>query len=259
MAAGRMNPKKWVRKSEYKDRVFKLANDSEVLTWYIRSTNKPKDPLLSMVTGSPRGIRYSKNMSSPFEDEQVGTVLLEPIIFEDGRLVVLKTNPALQDFLDVHPDLGKVFVEEDLSKDAKEDVETMNLELDALIKARELNLSEMEEVGRVIIGDIQTKTTDELKRDVFIYVRQHPNEFLNILDDPELKLLSKVQQFFDIHLLKPRNNGQEIFMNTTTSKGMLLRIPPNMDKIRVTADFLRSEQAVEALKVLELELKEYGG
>jgi len=33
-----------------------------------------------------RPLRYARNQKSPFEDEQDGNVILEPIVFEDGML-----------------------------------------------------------------------------------------------------------------------------------------------------------------------------
>jgi hypothetical protein len=78
-----------------------------------------------------RALRYARNQKSPFEDEQDGNAILEPIIFEDGFLHVPRTNPVLQEFLHYHPMNGLHFEEINNEKDAQEDVEVLNLEVDA--------------------------------------------------------------------------------------------------------------------------------
>ena len=44
---------------------------------------------------------------------------MEPIVFEDGFLRVPKENPVLQEFLSLHPDNGKKFIEVNKEQDAQ--------------------------------------------------------------------------------------------------------------------------------------------
>ena len=76
---------------------------------------------------------------SPFEDEQDGNVIVEPIVFEDGFLTVPRTNQVLQKFLHYHPLNGKKFEEVNNEKDAAEVVEALNVQVDALIEAKSAN------------------------------------------------------------------------------------------------------------------------
>ena len=39
-----------------------------------------------------RALRYARNQKSPFEDEQDGNAIVEPIVFEDGFLSVPKNK-----------------------------------------------------------------------------------------------------------------------------------------------------------------------
>ena len=63
--------------------------------------------------GQNRSLRYARNQKSPFEDDQDGNAILEPVIFEDGFLRVPRTNPVLQEFLHYHPMNGLKFHEVD--------------------------------------------------------------------------------------------------------------------------------------------------
>ena len=118
-----------------------------------------------------------------FEDEQDGNAILEPIIFEDGFLVVDKKNQLLQEFLSLHPQNGLKFEEVNLERDAKDDVEYLNMEVDALVEARSLSIEQVENLCRVLFSMNTDKyTTAELKRDMLVYARNNPADFLNALN-----------------------------------------------------------------------------
>ncbi len=102
-------------------------------------------------TRSNRALRYARNQKSPFEDEQDGNAILEPVIFEDGFLAVSRTNPVLQEFLHYHPLNGVKFEEVNQERDASAEVEQMNVEVDALVAAREMTIEQVEMVSRVFI------------------------------------------------------------------------------------------------------------
>jgi hypothetical protein len=126
-----------------KDKTYRLLNGSP-LTYVLASRNHPKFPLMwfDEKKNQNRILRYAINQKSPFEDEQDNNPILEPIVFEDGMLYVSKTNPVLQEFLYYHPQNGITFAELDKEKEAYEDVEYLNLEVDALVEARSLDISQ---------------------------------------------------------------------------------------------------------------------
>ena len=108
---------------------------------------------------------------------------------------------------------------------AKE-VEAMNVEVDALIAAKTLKLEQLESLGRVILkGDVTKMSTAELKRDMLVYARNYPAEFLEALEDPALKLHSTIQQFFDERMLAYRNKNKDVYFNLPSNKKRLLTIP----------------------------------
>ena len=94
------------KENPLKERVYLLNSDKTPVTFFIQSRSNKRKQLLFFdeEKGINRALRYSKNQRSVFEDEQDGTAILEPIIFEDGKLSVAKNNPILQQFLDYHPD-----------------------------------------------------------------------------------------------------------------------------------------------------------
>lgn len=235
------------------DKVYKLKIGSP-LSYTLASRNHPRFPLMwfDEKNNQNRALRYAVNQKSPFEDEQDGNAIIEPIIFEDGFLSVPRTNPALQAFLHYHPLNNIIFLEVNKEKDAAEEVEDLNVEVDALIEARQLSIEQIETLTRVMFGkDPSTVSTAELKRDILVYAKNDPQEFLNILNDPELKFQAKIRKFFEEKLLILRNAEKEVWFNTNTNKKKMLSVPFGQDPYEMTGHFLQSDEGLDSLKMLE--------
>ena len=171
------------------DKTYKLKSNATPISFTLPSRNTSRFPLLYFdeENNTNRALRYARNQKSPFEDEQDGNFILEPVIFDDGFLNVPRTNPVLQQFLHYHPMNGSVFLEVDKTVDAAKEVEDLNFEVDALIEARQLSIEQLEVVSRVMFQkDVTTVSTAELRRDVLIYAKKEPKSFLEILNDPLL-------------------------------------------------------------------------
>lgn len=236
------------------DKVYKMTSNAAPLSYMLPTRNTRRYPLLwyDAENNTNRSLRYARNQKSPFEDEQDGNAILEPIIFENGFLSVPRTNPVLQKFLYYHPLNGIMFTEVDKEKDASDILETMNTEVDALIEARKLSVEQLEMVARVLFGkDPSLVTTAELRRDILIFAKKDPKGLLNILSDPTLQLQSKTQSLFDNRLLAFRNNQKEVWLNTTANKRKLLIVPFGDDPMVTVSAYLQTDEGIEVLKVLE--------
>jgi len=117
------------KQAQFVDKVYKLTREAAPLSFMLPTRNSKRFPLLwfDEKTGINRPLRYAKNQRTPFEDEQDGNAILDPVIFEDGFLRVQRTNQVLQEFLYYHPLNGIKFTEMDEEKDAQAVVDKMNL------------------------------------------------------------------------------------------------------------------------------------
>lgn len=236
------------------DRIYKLKGDIAPLSYTLPSRNTRRYPLLwfDETNNVNKPLRYAINQKTPFEDEQDGNAIVEPIVFENGFLSVPKNNPVLQEFLHYHPLNNRTFIEVDHERDAAKEVEKLAHEVDALIEARGLSVEQLEIVSRVLFGkDPSRFTTAELKRDVLVYAKRDPNGFLNILNDPMLKLQSNVHVFFENKLLTFRNGQKEVWYNTATNKKKMITVPYGEDPHFTVAEFLKTDEGIVALKMLE--------
>lgn len=242
-----------IKKTIPVDKVYKLKLGSP-LSYTLASRNSSLFPLLwyDEKNNINRSLRYAVNQKSPFEDEQDNNVILEPIVFEDGFLRVPKNNPVLQAFLHYHPGNGRVFEEVDKEKDAKAEVEDLNIEVDALLSARQLSIEQVEMMTRVLFDrDPSYVTTAELRRDILVFAKNSPKEFLQIMNDPELNYQAKIKTFFENKLLVFRNGDKEIWFNTASNKKKMCSIPYGQDPYEFAGQYLKSDEGLDYLKMLE--------
>ena len=124
------------------DKVYRLTRNNAPLSYIIptRSTKSKQLLYFDEEKGINRPLRYARNQKSPFEDEQDGNAILEPVVFVDGFLQVPRTNPVLQKFLDLHPMNGRKFEAVDNKKEAEEELDDIFLQVDALSKAKEMSI-----------------------------------------------------------------------------------------------------------------------
>jgi hypothetical protein len=240
------------------DKIYKLKNGSAPLSYMLPSRSTKRNPLLwfDEENGINRPIRYAINQRTAFEDEQDGNAIVEPIIFEDGFLSVPKNNPVLQEFLHYHPLNGIAFEEVDYEKDAAKELESLDNEVDALIRAKELTVGQLDSVYRILFNrNPELITTAEMKRDVLVFAKRDPRGFLNILDDPQLNTQAAVQTFFDNGLLVFKNQQKEIWFNTPSNKKKLMNIPFGADPYVELVEFFTDKAGIEALKMLESNLE----
>ena len=243
-------------KKTFVDKVYRLTKDKAPLSYTIPSRHTKRKSLLYFdeSTGVNRAIRYAKNQKSIFEEEQDGNVILEPIIFEDGFLRVSKQNQILQQFLAFHPANGKEFVEVDKEADASVEVDNLDLALEAQILAKDLDVEMLETIARVVIGlNIEKMTSAELKRDVRLFAKRYPGEFMESINDPLLTLQNKCAKFFSEGLLVLKNK-KDVYYNLKGNKNKLLTVPYGEDPLFILASFLQSDEGLEVLRILESKL-----
>lgn len=241
--------------NQVKDRVFVLTNDKAPLSYTLPSRNTKRFPLLHFDGTTNRALRYSRNQKSVFEDEQDDKAILEPIIFEDGALVVPANNPVLGKFMDLHPFNGDIFKEINTEQDAVMDIEELNIELDAQIAARELELEKMLSIAQLVYGSvINTMTTPEIKRDILLYARQYPKEFLEMLSDPDLEDSAMASKALDAGMFTLRNNNKEIWFNIPGNKRKLMNMQPGDDPVSVLTAYFESEEGIAVAEVIKSKL-----
>jgi hypothetical protein len=240
-----------------KDKTYRLKGNKAPIVFILNSRNSRRKPLLYFDGTRNRALRYSSNQGSPFEDQQDNNAIIVPVVFEDGMLFVPKTNPVLQEFLSMHPGNGNIFEEIDNEKDATVDVELLDAQIDAQVAAKNLDIEMLETIGRIALNlNVDKISTAELKRDVRLYAKNNPKDFLNTLNDPLLTLQSLASKSLAQGLLTIKNKGKDVYFNLPSNKTKLLSIPFGESAVHTLATFFQTDDGIELISTLESKLED---
>jgi hypothetical protein len=241
-----------------KTRAYRLTKGRAPLSYMLSSRHSARSPLLFFDEdeGVNKPLRYARNQKSPFEDEQDGNAIIEPVVFEDGMLVVERENQVLQKFLSLHPQNGTIFEEVDNAKDANIELHQLDIELTSQMLAKELTTEKLISVSRILMGNqSNTLTIPELKRDILIYAKNNPEDFTETVNDPLLELQNEVHGFLDAGFIAFRNNQRDIYYSLPSNKKKMLSVPFNEDPYSAVAAYLQSNDGLDAYKFLQKRLK----
>jgi len=237
-----------------KPRLYRLKSQKTPLSLLISSRHTRHKSLIYYDEEKQinRTLRYATNQKSIFEDEQDGTTIVGSIVFEDGFLSTKAEDNLLQTFLSLHPDNGTLFEEVDPEHEAKDDLEYLDLEIEALIAVKELDIEQLATLGRILIGpSVNSLKSNELKRDMYLYAKNNCAEFLDALDNDDLHIDALVAKVFDQGLLQYRPKKREIYYNFPTNKKRLMVVPFREDKSAALISYLHTDEGMELLDVLE--------
>ena len=110
----------------------------------------------------------------------------------------------------------------------------------------------METVARIALGvQADKKNSSELKRDDLVFAKNYPNRFMEILNDPLLKVQDIVARSFEQQILKMRNKGRDIYFNFPDNKSKFMTIPFGEHRISTVSKYLQTDDGIETLKLLE--------
>ena len=101
------------------------------------------------------------------------------------------------------------------------------------------------------LKDVSKVTTAELRRDILIFAKQNPGGFMQLLNDPMLKLNATVQDFLDKSLIQLRNSKKEVWFNTPSNKKKMCNIPFGEDPMYIMTSYFQSDDGLEVFKHLK--------
>ena len=254
-------PKKQTRKEpaknviggwEIKDRMYFLTDNKSPLTYLIRGSNIF---WFDEEAGYERELKYTSNQRTPFVDEMKGDQRLEHIIFENGQLFVPKNKTVLQKLLSLyHPHKDKVFYEHKPTEIAKNEVEILELEVDALMAARNLDIDTAEAVMRVELGSkVSEMSSKELKRDLLVYAKKNPELFLELVADENVMLRNFGIKAVEAGLLRLSSDRRNFLWASNDRK--LMTIPFEEHPYSALAQWFKTDEGMEIYSNIEKRLK----
>ena len=242
---------------EIKDRYYHLLNGNSPLTFRINSRHSMRKPLMYFdeEKGYNRELRYATNMRSPFVDEQEGPVTLGHIVFEDGVLMVPKSDVALQKMLSLyHPNRNKLYSERDDAEEAVEHLDYLELEVKAMNTAMQMDVDEAEAILRVELGSkVSTMSSKELKRDLVLMARENPELFIELANDENVGLRNMGIRATETNIIS-LSQDQRTFSWTSNNR-KLMNVPFDENPYSALAAWFKTDEGVEVYKSIQKKLK----
>jgi hypothetical protein len=241
---------------EIKDRIYYLKNSKSPLTFTIPGKHTKKHALLYFdeKTGKQREIRYATNQDSPLVDEQKGEATLGHIIFKDGDLKVPKEKQNLQKLLSLyHPLKGRMYEEFSAVQEASDDLDILDLQIDALNAARNMDVDQAEAILRVEKGsEVNSMSSKELKRDLLIFARNNPGLFINLANDDNVQLRNVAIRAQEAGIIALSQDQRTFTWGSNGRK--LMNVPFDENPYSAFAAFLKTDEGVEIYKSIDKKL-----
>jgi len=236
---------------EIKDRVYYVKGKHKPLSRMIRSANiywfdKEK--------GYERELKYCENQTTCFVDEMKGDQRLSHIIFRNGTLHVPREKTVLQKLLSTyHPDREVIYYEWKPEAAAQDQVEILELEIEALNAAKNLDIDMAEAVMRTEIGSgVSNMSSKELKRDLLLYAKNNPVLFLELVNDENVVLRNFGIKATEMGILKLSSDQRTFSWGSNNRK--LMNVPFDEHPYSALAAWFKTDEGMEIYSNIEKRL-----
>ena len=237
---------------EIKDRTYYLRDGLSPLTYTINSRGIY---WFDEEKGYERELKYTVNQKTPFVDEFKGDAILGHITVNDGVLSVPKEKQTLQKLISLyHPQKGRLFNEFDPVETAVDELQDIEIEIEALNVAKNLDIDLAEAVLRVEQGNkVSNMTSKEIKRDVLLYAKKNPILFLELANDDNVQLRNFGIKAVEAGLLKLSADNRTFNWGSNNRK--IMTVPFDEHPYSALAAFFKTDEGLEIYKNIEKRLQ----
>jgi hypothetical protein len=168
---------------------------------------------------------------------------------------VPKENQPLQKLLSLyHPKKGYVYEEKDEVAEAKQDLISIETEMEALNTAISIDIDQAEAILRVELGSsVSNMSSAELKRDLYLFAKNNPLLFLELVNDDNVQLRNLAIKAQELNIIKLSQDQRTFKWGTNGKK--LMTVPFDENPYSAFAAFLKTDEGVEVFKSIEKKLK----
>jgi hypothetical protein len=236
---------------EVKDRTYFLLNKQKPLSYIIKSANIH---YFDEEAGYERELKYCSNQRTVFVDEMKGDQRLEHIIFRAGVLIVPREKTVLQKLLSIyHPHKDKLFHEWKPEVRASNEIDYLEVEIEALNAAQSLDIDMAEAVMRVEKGsEVSKMSSKELKRDLLLYAKRNPRLFLDLVNDENVMLRNFGIRATEMGILKLSSDQRTFMWGSNDRK--LCTVPFDEHPYSALAAWFKTDEGMEIYSNIEKRL-----
>lgn len=239
-------------KWEIRDRTYFLKSNRKPLSYTLKSSSiywydEEKQ--------YERELKYTSNQRTPFVDEMVGDMRVEHVVFRNGALFVPKEKTVLQKMLSLyHPHRDSIYEEFKPQESAANELDALELEIEALDAARAIDVDMMEAIMRVELGSkVSDMSSKELKRDTLLYAKRNPSLFLELVNDDNVHLRNMGIKATEMGILSLSQDQRTFSWASNNRK--LMNVPFDEHPYSALAAWFKTDEGMEVFKSIEKRLK----
>ena len=236
---------------EIKDRVYYLKNNKKPLSYILKGSDIY---YFDENLGYERELRYTANQKTPFVDEMKGDQRLEHMVFRNGALFVPRNKQTLQKLLSLyHPHKDRVYYEWKPVEVAANQIDILEMEADALIAARDIDVDLAEAIMRVELGsEVSSMSSKELRRDVLLFAKRNPTLFLELVNDDNVVLRNFGIKAVELGIIRLSNDQRHFMWGSNDRK--LMTVPFDEHPYSALAAWFKTDEGMEIYKNIEKRL-----
>ena len=236
---------------ELKHRIYRLKGEKKPLSRSIKSANIH---WFDEEKGYERELKYCQNQKTCFVDEMKGDQRLEHIVFRNGMLIVEKEKVVLQKLLSLyHPHKDVIFYEEKPAKKASNEIAWLEMEIQALNAAQNIDIDMAEAIMRVEVGSkVSEMSSKELRRDLLLYAKRNPKLFLELVNDENVQLRNFGIKATEMGIIKLSSDQRTFMWGSNDRK--LMNVPFDEHPYSALAAWFKTDEGMEIYSNIEKRL-----
>jgi len=161
----------------------------------------------------------------------------------------------LQRFMELSPDNGKVYEEFDTVQIAVDELQDLELEVEALTAAKTLDIEIAEAVMRVELGsEVSSMSSKELKRDLLLFAKNNPSLFLELVSDDNVQLRNFGIKATEAGIIKLSDDQRNFTWSSNGRK--VMTVPFDEHPYSALAAFFKTDEGMEIFSNIEKRLKD---
>jgi len=152
-----------------------------------------------------------------------------------------------------HPLKGRIYEEFSAVEEAADDLDILDLQIDALNAARNIEIDQAEAILRVEIGSkVNSMSSKELKRDLLLFARSNPQLFISLANDDNVQLRNVAIRAAEAGIINLSPDQRTFTWGSNGRK--LMNVPFDENPYSAFAAFLKTDEGVEIYKSIDKKL-----
>ena len=149
-----------------------------------------------------------------------------------------------------HPHNGSLFYEYKPVEIAENQIDRLELEADAILMARQIDIDMAEAIMRVEKGsEVSNMSSKELKRDLLLFARNNPDLFLELANDDNVQLRNFGIKAVEEGILKLSSDQRYFTWGSTNRK--LMTVPFDEHPYTALAHWFKTDEGMEIYNQIE--------